>query len=174
MRWLIHLIPLSLLSWIIKHHLRLGTNDQGRETEKAPTAKCLKSKLTVDEQAFSDQCRLITEELDHTKTEYHCAEMSACNTQQMYKLVNKLTVYKPAQALPAHSSKKDMANRFSKFFDQKIKNIRNTLNDMSVECNPMTDINTDNVCQTTLDHFEPIKKSAVKSWSFDPLPACMI
>ena len=145
--------------------------------------KWLKSKLTVDENAFREQCRHYKNVLDGAKTDYHCAQISACDTRQMFKLVNKLTVYKPAKALPSHSSKKDLANRFSKFFDQKIRRIRNLLDDLSVKSTPMTDINTDIVCQSRFEQFQPlscdavldiIKKSRVKSCPLDPLPACMI
>ena len=121
---------------------------------------------------------LIGNYLKHT---HHCAQIAACDTRQMFKLVSRLTVYKIAKALPSsHSSKKDLANRFSKFFDQKIKKIRNLLDDMSVKATPMTDINVDIACQTSFEHFEPlscdavpdiIKKSRVKSRPLDPQPA---
>ncbi|XP_072041159.1 uncharacterized protein [Amphiura filiformis] len=86
--------------------------------------KWQKSKLTVDEDTFRNQCRQYKKDLDNAKTEYHCAQISACDTRQMFKLVNQLSVHKPSKALPSHNSKKNLANRFSEYFDQKIRNIR--------------------------------------------------
>ena len=54
---------------------------------------------------------------------------------------------------------------------------------MSAKSTPMTDINADIVCQTSFEHFEPlrcdavldiIKKLRVKTCPLDPLPAGMI
>ncbi len=63
--------------------------------------KWQKSKLTLDHVAFRNQCHQYKKDLDKAKTEFHYAQIS----DQMFKLFNKLSVFKPSQALPSHSSK---------------------------------------------------------------------
>ena len=142
-----------------------------------------KSKLTVDEDAFRDQCRQYKKDLDNAKTEYHCAQISACDTRQLFRLVNQLSVHKPSKELPSHNSKKDLANRFSKFFNQKIRNIRVALDMFVTAANAIDHTVTETRCKSNFENFKllscdevlgVIKKSRVKTCPLDPLPASLI
>ena len=108
-----------------------SVRDSKKEKRKLER-KWQKSNLTVDHIAFRDQCQQYKKDLDKAKTEYHCDKVSACDSRQLFQLVNQLSVFKPSKALPSHTSKRALANRFSKYFDQKIRKIRFAL-DMSAD-----------------------------------------
>ncbi|XP_072016947.1 uncharacterized protein [Amphiura filiformis] len=92
------------------------------KTEKRQAErKWLKSRLTVDKEIHREKCRQYKNDLHSAKRDYYCDQISGCDTKQMFRLVNRLSVYKPPNALPSHTSKKDLANTFCKFFDEKIK-----------------------------------------------------
>ena len=90
-----------------------------------------------------------------------------------------MSVYNPPNALPSHASKRDLANRFSKFFDEKIKTIRVAL-DLATPATISVNINNTRHCESNLCDFQLlsceevlkiIKHSQVKTCSLDPLPA---
>ena len=92
-----------------------------------------------------------------------------------------LSVYKPSKSLPAHVSKKHLANRFSKFFDQKIRNLRLSL-DMSATAQSDLSVDIARDCKSRFATFdlvslddvrETIKRSAIKTCQLDPLPASL-
>ncbi len=145
--------------------------------------KWQKSKLTVDHVAFRNQCHQYKKDLDKAKTEFHCAQISACDTRQMFKLVNQLSVFKPSKALPSHSSKNDLAKRFSQYFDQKIRKIRVALDLSADALDIKSDMSTEATCASNFNQFKLldcndilsiIRKSRVKSCALDPLPASLI
>jgi virulence-associated protein VapD len=99
----------------------------------------------------------------------------------MFQLVKRLSVYKPSNALPVHNSKQELANRFSKYFDKKIRNIRVAL-DLSVNTTTAS-VRAERACDSSFTNFTTlscddvlniIKTSRVKTCSLDPLPACLV
>ena len=155
------------------------------KTEKRKAErKWLKSRLSVDKEALREKCRQYKRDLDDAKRDYYCEQISGCDTRQMFRLVNNLSVYKSSNTLPSHVSKKELANRFCKFFDEKIKKIRVAL-DLAIPSSstPSSSVNLkEQRCTSSFTDFQPlsceevlkiVKRSQVKTCSLDPLPACI-
>lgn len=143
--------------------------------------KWLKSQLTVDKEIFHEECKNYKQALNEAKIDYHCSQIAECDSRQLFRIVDKLSVYKPSKSLPSHVSKKDLANRFSKFFDEKIRNLRLSL-DMSASAQSKLSVDIMRDCKSRFAKFdsvssddvrETIKRSTIKTCQLDPLPASL-
>ena len=65
------------------------------------------------------------------KQNFHSEEFEGCNSKQLFQKVNKLCTPKVTKALPSDDSDYSLAQRFSEFFANKIRNIKNILRDSS-------------------------------------------
>ena len=140
-----------------------------------------KTELTVDKEVFREECIKYKQALTEAKSEYHRSQIAECDSRQLFRLVNKLSVYKPSKALPSYDSKKTLANRFSKFFDEKIRKICFAL-DLSASTQSHSSVSVQRDCKSRFSTFKAVSskeilkivnRSAVKTCQLDPLPASL-
>ena len=58
----------------------------------------------MDKEVFREECIKYKQALTEAKSEYHRSQIAECDSRQLFRLVNKLSVYKPSKALPSHDS----------------------------------------------------------------------
>ena len=146
-----------------------------KRTKRSLERRWKKTELTVDKEVFREECIKYKQALTKAKSEYHRSQIAECDS----RLVNKLLVYKPSKALPSYDSKKTLANRFSKFFDEKIRKIRFVL-DLSAPTQSHASVSVQRDCKSRFSTFKAVSseeilkivnRSAVKTCQLDPLPA---
>ena len=151
-----------------------------KREKRTAERKWKKSGLTVHKQVFYDKCKAYREALNASKIEYHQSKIQNCNQNQLFRVVDRLSVHKPKQVLPSHSTKKELVQPFAEYFDNKVRSLRENLN--SVPANSSIEHREDQ-CESTLTEFsgvteedvlEIIKGSKIKSCPRDPLPACLL
>lgn len=150
-----------------------------KQEKRAYERKWRKSNLCVDKLALKNKTYEYKKALHDAKTSYHQNVISQCNQGQLFREIKILTVKKSSQSLPSNGSKLELARKFSKFFDSKIRNLRIALD---VSAPSELSINLTEACESTLrtfdilsidDVFEIIKGSKMKCCSLDPLPAAV-
>ena len=130
--------------------------------------KWRKTKLEIDHQAFKIARNKFVQEINIQKVNFYSNEVNKCNGDQrkLYQLVNKLTVGKQESSYPEHSTKKQLANDFGIYFQDKIKKIRTDIEDTLAAENICADISYEqclNPCDSNLSSFTPLTSDEVKS-----------
>jgi len=89
------------------------------------------TKLTVHRQIFTAQRKVLRLLINKSKVGYFSEKVSASkgNQKALFRLTNELLHLRDTGVLPHHQSTKELAERFSKYFQQKIKIIRRDLDE---------------------------------------------
>ena len=114
-----------------------------------------KSHLEIHRQLYCKQRQHVQSLIKKAKTDYHSRQVEDCgkDTKQLFKVVNKLLNRKQSSPLPDHRCDKDLANQFSKFFTDKIANIRLSLSDVQVS--DILELLSSGLCQWSWEcHYE--------------------
>ena len=149
-----------------------------------------KWKLTRNEEdkiAYKQQIKVANREIIKAKSNYFCSKINECHNDQrtLYSLINEITNNKRVRLLPTNGSSIDICNRFSKYFVQKIDNIRDMLMAENIRNPQMVTQgqNYEHMNVTALEEFEPLTldqtqqllaKSKNKCCDLDPMPTSMI
>ena len=157
-----------------------GEKQKRRQLER----KMNKTKLDVDKQAFKKQKNKVNILLNARKAD-HFSRLINDNKDDpkgLFKTINKALNRRGETSYPPHTSEKELADNFSRFFNNKISNIRenldsqkNTVNDQyktenakfTVPFNEFKALNEDEVR-------ELVKKSPNKYCELDPLPTWIL
>ena len=142
-----------------------------------------KSKLAVDRELYCHQRDKYNNLLNTTKQDYFKNKIeSATSTKELFKVCNNLLNRTNGNALPSHSCAAELANRFVNYFGDKIKSIRQDLEDSSNT--PDYTINVANDFDgVPLDKFRIVSQEEVrkiissspsKSCSLDPIPTSIL
>ena len=111
-----------------------------------------------------------------SKCTYHRELIKTSDNKGLFQVVKRLTVERPDQRLPSHTSKSKLAQDFLKFFDDKIANLRTQFENLP----PPTFANTDILAANVMQSFKPVseddilklvKSTEIKSCTLDPIPA---
>ena len=145
-----------------------------------------RTKLEIHRQHFVELRKATTKTACGMKKHFFSKliDDNAGNTKALYSMVNKLTDTGKQKCFPGHTDPVALAKKFSTYFVEKVKNIRNNIED-SYECCPDNDFSTDysydqNRC---LSDFVPtdieelksiIRKNGIKTSCADPLPQSVI
>ena len=80
------------------------------------------SKEEADLLAYRQQCRSVSMKLTEAKIYYYSTKIEASNNDQksLFDITKKLLVNQKAATLPTHETNFELANRFIKFFNDKI------------------------------------------------------
>lgn len=100
----------------------------GTEITTPPTWKTLAlSKLSVDRQAFVDQCKLVKNLVFNAKMNFYSTLISnaSSNSRVLFKTIDRFLHRKPVKRLPYCVSPAELADRFAIFFMEKIDSLRN-------------------------------------------------
>jgi hypothetical protein len=126
-------------------------------------------------QVFKKERRIYKQMLQESKRKSLSEKISECgrDVKQLYKLVKHLTGTKPDNPLPPRGSDLDLTNEFAEYFISKIKNIRDSLENMEkyvpvdskeipilTEFSPLSENEVKNI----------ITKMATKSCELDAIP----
>ena len=137
-----------------------------------------KSGTEIHLQLLRDTKRTYYDLIRTSKTEYHQQKIKNWSTKQLFQQVDRLISGPKTPILPDHNDIHDLAELFSKFFCDKVSNIRKVLdqeNDNSTRDAPEaagTCPALDEFSCVTIDELTDfIKRSTVKSCTLDPIPA---
>ena len=140
----------------------------------------LKTRLEVHRKIYKNECRTYTDALNSTKSSYYKVKIADADNNQLFRKIDSLIKVKRVPLLPTHSSSKELAQRFSNFFQSKILNLMDNLRSSYQTSKDMSVIINSAPCPNSFTEFvevsegyisELIEKSKPKSCCLDPLPA---
>lgn len=109
--------------------------DSAKKARRKAEKTWRKSKLTIHRSIFMEKREEVNMLIKAAKQNHYSNMINGSHdTKKMFKIVDELTSNKSENQLPEHSSPKELANRFSKFFEDKITKIRTRLDEM--QCSP--------------------------------------
>ena len=118
--------------------------------------------------------------INQAKSQYYTNKLASCDTKNAYRVVNSLLKPVSKQILPGVSDATDLATAFGEFFQEKVRNIRNTLNanvTTPLAAAPPTQVQR-TLCTLPAVTQEEVKryiaKSPNKSCILDPLPTWLL
>jgi len=134
---------------------------------------------------YENQCHHVSVLLDTTKEAFYTSKINdhSGDQKEVFKVVNKLLDRKPENTLPSHDSSLELANRFAKFFSDKIIKIRNDLLVQQQNTPNLPVLEDVPVTTAHLTEFAPATESEVeslilqasnKSCSLDPIPTWLL
>ena len=145
--------------------------------------KYVSTRLEVHCLLYRDKCDEYTAALNVAKSQYYKANISQCNNQQLFQMIDGLFQVNNTTPLPTHTSLPHLAEEFSSIFQTKIQKLRDNLEnskqlsqDLSVSIPPVH-------CPTSLLNFTPVteqfvsdllQKSPAKSCMLDPVPVHLL
>ncbi|XP_071944670.1 uncharacterized protein [Antedon mediterranea] len=160
-----------------------------RKVRRQLERKWMKSKLLKDRQEYCVQRCVVNGLIEKAKTRYYSSLVSDCTGDQkkLFNIVNKLLHHSKSSVLPSSVSDEALAERFSVFFVNKIKSIRDSLeNENTAEVITASDkcnISYGLTRSIRFSQFEPasdeeilkiVKNSPSKSCALDPVPTSLI
>ena len=115
------------------------------------------SKEVADLLAYRQQCRSVSMQLTEAKRDYYPIKIEASYNDQksLFDITKMLLVNKQATTLPTHETNFELANRFSKFFNDKIDTLRIYANS-DVEMEPLASVKLNNLIPATSNEIRDI------------------
>ena len=140
------------------------------------------SKLEIDKQIFKDLSNKYNLAIKHAKESFHRKQFADCDSRNLFKKFTKLSTPSQSKSLPSDSSDDVLANRFSRFFSDKIKRIKDNLgsskSDSPKRAADSTSSCNSSFCKFSLMSEESVRdiiiKSPASSCSMDPIPTWMV
>ena len=135
------------------------------------------SKEEADLLAYRQQCRM---QLTEAKRDYYSTKIEASNNDQksLFDITKKLLVNQQAATLPTHETNFELANRFSKFFNDKIDTLRTYFRidaNSDVEMIPLSSVELNNLISATSDEIRAVIASCPnKSGQLDPISTWLV
>ena len=142
-----------------------------------------KSRLAVDRELYCHQRDKYNNLLNTTKQEYFKDKIeSATSTKELFKVCNNLLNRTNENILPTHNCGTELANRFVNYFGDKIRSIRqdleNSSNTPNGTINVISDFDGVPLKEFRIVHQEEVRKiissSPSKSCSLDPIPTSIL
>jgi exonuclease III len=152
---------------------------QERRQRRRYERKWLKTKLEVHRQIYISQCQNVVECIKQAKLKYYKEKLSSASSKEAFKCIHDLKD-QDEKCLPSHQEANELANRFAKFFHDKVAAIRSTLDSKTVSpqavatqpntvC-PIFHLNT--ICMEELSKI--LRAAPTKSCSLDPIPTWLL
>ena len=159
-----------------------GDTKMAKQKRRQLERRWRQSRLTIHRDLFKEQRRHVNQLIASAKSAHYTAKITeaACDIKQLYNVVNALLI-KPEHGLSDCGSMHQLANKFSAFFQDKIRMIQENL---TLKANPnyVPEDNPDAV-DNTLSVLVPatedeirgqINKSPSTSSSLDPVPTWLL
>ncbi len=123
-----------------------------------------KSRLFVDENALKRQKNRVNALLNAFSIKYNSdlVNMNANNPKSLFRIINRLLHRKEETPMPPHTSESDLANEFSTFFTQKIRTIRDFLDNPQGDGSPKIVWQDEPKFNTQLSEFKLLTEDEVK------------
>ena len=119
-------------------------------------------------------------QLTEAKRDYYSTKIVASNNDQksLFDITKKLLMNQQEATLPTHETNFELANRFSKFFNDKIDTRRTNFRiaaNSAVEMEPLTSAKLNNMISATSDEIRDVIASCPnKSCQLDPIPTWLM
>ena len=158
---------------------------QAKKQRRAAERKWRQTRLEIHLQIYSDKSKHVNKLIRKAKHCYYTdlIKDNAHDQKLLYRTLSAL--FGKPRSLPNYSSARELAQRFSDYFINKIKHIRYNLDakDSSRPTSPIAIIGTHRSLSSGLQSFQPashtdiqkiIKRSPTKSCSLDPIPTSLL
>ena len=146
------------------------------------------SNLEIDKEMFLNQQKLVNDLCSKYKQSYYNNKITEAenDSKQLFKISKQLLCKSKESTLPSHPSSKDLANKFSSYFSDKIGKIRTDLdNNKSKSSNDKQTINVDTLASniSEMRSFANVSEEKLsklilsgnsKSCSLDPMPTSFV
>ena len=117
-----------------------------------------------DHQLYLDSIHVFSHLVQKEKSRYYTKQLSTADTKTVFKTVNTL-LNRNVPALPYMDSSKDLSDRFSKYFADKIVNIRNIIDSTKFDDVPLS-IPVLNHSVPMFSEFKPADQEEVRKNNF--------
>ena len=178
--------PVIEKSIYIKPDTQWYTDEIRTEKRKRRQLECKwrKTYNTDDKKRYQEQCTIVNTMVKSARETHFSDKIANCTDQkQLFAVANKLLHRKTEAPMPSHESLEELAERFSQYFINKIKDIRTSLDpeEPSIDTDPLHLDHGHNTPE--LSHWEPateeeIRKIIIKSSSatcpLDPIPTWLL
>ncbi|XP_063951767.1 uncharacterized protein LOC135153244 [Lytechinus pictus] len=94
--------------------------------------KTKRSSRTVVSDDMKEATREYYQLVNNFKRQHLQELISTSNSKQLFHVIDKMIAEKPDKSLPSHQSSAEIAQKFSKFFDSKIEQLRSSFSSSSV------------------------------------------
>ena len=154
---------------------------EAKTAKRKAEKKWRKTRNQVDYEIFKEKRNFYNKTLNNLRSKYLSEKVNKCqgNSKALFKVVNSTLNRKPISPLPTHANDATLATEFSEFFEEKIENIRNKLQN-----NGNTSLNENSPFRgTPLMKFSEvdqetvrklINRTATKHSELDPLPTWLV
>ena len=138
------------------------------------------SKKQADLLVYRQQCRSVSMQLTEAKRYHYSTKIEASNNDQksLFDITKQLPVNQQAETLPTHETNFELANRFSKFFLDKIDTLRTSFRidtNSDVEMEPLASVKLNNLISATSDQIHDVIASCPSnSCELDPIPPWLV
>ncbi|XP_071832509.1 uncharacterized protein [Apostichopus japonicus] len=149
---------------------------QAKQQRRRLERRMMKSGSMIDRQLYFEKCELYRNLLDVAKQNYHRDQIENCSDRQLFQLIDRMCKPSSSHTLPDHVSDASLAEEFAAFFNDKVRNLRDKLYNLTP---PDISVNVSAHCESTFTSFDHvddervrklIMKSPSSSCSLDPIP----
>ena len=166
----------------VRHQAKWYTNEiRQKRTEKRKSERLWKKTgLHVHRAIFKDHCHAYYKLVKAERQKYYQDKIQNGDQKSLFKFINNMTS-DSAIVLPSYSVPKDLANKFSNFFNDKIMTIRKNLN--LNNANESLSVKIHENCTSQLLSFQTVTQEEVskligkapsKSCQLDPIPTFLV
>ena len=104
---------------------------EAKQLKRRLERKMVKTGLEIDKELYLNQCKIYRRMLEGAKCNHHRNEIANCNDRQLFRFVNRMSnPSSQTHALPDFATETDLANDFVKFFYNKVRDLRNKLDNI--------------------------------------------
>ena len=135
--------------------------DQKRERRRCER-RYLKSGLEVHKQIYKTECKKYLELIDNAKSKHHESQIQNCDQKQLFKAVDKLCSGSSEKILPSHVDAEQHANDFATFFEDKIKKVRDKLDNITLPSTPSENTYSQVSASSLLENFSEVSEDTIR------------
>jgi len=154
---------------------------EAKQLKRRLERKMVKTGKKSDKDAFVKQCKTYRRMLVEAKCNHHRKEVANCNDRQLFNFVKRMSSpSSQTYVLPDFESEGDLANDFVRFFHNKIRDLRNKLDNIVP---PSISVDINDRCRSSFSSFNPVTEDDIRrlisqstsaSCSLDPIPTSLL
>ena len=123
--------PLQVKTVTIRPKVSWFTEDvqEAKRRRRRAERRMIKSGLCIDRELYRKECDSYYECIYNARSTYLKNLIADADTKQLFNMVKSLSSPNQSSILPDHSSDSELANRFAKFFSEKVSNVVSSFTD---------------------------------------------
>ena len=123
--------PLQVKTVTIRPKVSWFTEDvqEAKRRRRQAERRMIKSGLCIDRELYRKECDSYYECIYNARSTYLKNLIADADTKQLFNMVKSLSSPNQSSILPDHSSDSELANRFAKFFSEKVSNVVSSFTD---------------------------------------------